>query len=287
MNGFNLSDIQDAKLGTTQLSSIYLRSTELWSDGPHYERQYLTIESLENGNTVSIKSQNSTYKTIQWSTDGTTWTSVTSSTSGELITTLDAGDKLYLKGNNNSYGAMWSVVTKIIVTKSYNLYGNIKSLVYGDNFNVDTFPNSGDCTFWQMFRDTPVIDASNLILPTQLRIVMYSNMFAGCTSLIAPPELPATTTVYQCYNGMFNGCTSLAIAPLLRSSHVDMYSYQGMFMNTQVTSITTYAEELGTDGFKNWLYGVPASGTFTKKATMTLFPEGASGIPSGWTVIDV
>ena len=287
MNGFNLSDIQDAKLGTTQLSSIYLGSTELWSDGPHYERQYLTIESLENGNTVSIKSQNSTYKTIQWSTDGTTWTSVTSSTSGELITTLDDGDKLYLKGNNNSYGAMWSVVTKIIVTKSYNLYGNIKSLVYGDNFNVDTFPNSGDCTFWQMFRDTPVIDASNLILPTQLRSVMYSNMFAGCTSLIAPPELPATTTVYQCYNGMFNGCTSLAIAPLLRSSHVDMYSYQGMFMNTQVTSITTYAEELGTDGFKNWLYGVPASGTFTKKATMTLFPEGASGIPNGWTVVNV
>lgn len=30
MNGFNLSDITDAKLGTTTLGSIYLGSTKLW-----------------------------------------------------------------------------------------------------------------------------------------------------------------------------------------------------------------------------------------------------------------
>ena len=33
MNGFNLSDITDAKLGTTTLGSIYLGSTKLWPLG--------------------------------------------------------------------------------------------------------------------------------------------------------------------------------------------------------------------------------------------------------------
>ena len=39
--------------------------------------------------------------------------------------------------------------------------------------------------------------------------------------------------------------------------------------------------------FDNWLHNVSPTGTFTKKATMTLFPEGANGIPSGWTVVNV
>jgi hypothetical protein len=33
-----------------------------------------------------------------------------------------------------------------------------------------------------------------------------------------------------------------------------------------------------------WLKGVAATGTFTKAASMTTLTEGASGIPSGWTV---
>ena len=46
MNGLNLSNIQDAKLGTTQLSSIYLGSTKLWPTTIDYSKEYLTIESL-------------------------------------------------------------------------------------------------------------------------------------------------------------------------------------------------------------------------------------------------
>ena len=35
-----------------------------------------------------------------------------------------------------------------------------------------------------------------------------------------------------------------------------------------------------------WLDGVSATGTFTKAAEMTSLPEGSSGIPAGWTVVD-
>ena len=40
-------------------------------------------------------------------------------------------------------------------------------------------------------------------------------MFDGCSSLINPPVLPATTLATDCYNQMFYGCTSLINPPVL------------------------------------------------------------------------
>lgn len=36
----------------------------------------------------------------------------------------------------------------------------------------------------------------------------------------------------------------------------------------------------------DWLSGVSSTGTFTKAPTMESLPSGASGIPTGWTVVD-
>lgn len=47
MNGFNLSDITDAKLGATTLGGIYLGSTKLWPTHDH-SQDYFTIESLSD-----------------------------------------------------------------------------------------------------------------------------------------------------------------------------------------------------------------------------------------------
>ena len=41
-----------------------------------------------------------------------------------------------------------------------------------------------------------------------------------------------------------------------------------------------------TDCLKDWVKGVPATGTFTKAASMTTLPTGDSGIPAGWTVVN-
>lgn len=285
MNGFNLSEIQGASLGAASLSSIYLGSTELWSDSPHYERQYLTIESLEDNNAIGWKSNNSTTKTIEWSTDKSTWTSVTSSTSGESLTSLNTGDKLYLRGNNNAYGATWSTWSYFTSTKTFNVYGNIKSLVYGDNFDNNNFPNAST-NFWRMFMNTHVVDASNLILPSQVRSTMYVLMFGSCTSLIAPPVIP-NASAYQSYNSMFYGCTSLTTGPVIYANP-GQQSYANLFDGcTSLSSVTVYATDLGPNGFGNWMNNVAPTGTFTKKAEMTLFPEGKDGIPSGWTVINV
>jgi hypothetical protein len=36
----------------------------------------------------------------------------------------------------------------------------------------------------------------------------------------------------------------------------------------------------------DWLSGVSSTGTFTKAPTMESLASGASGIPTGWTVVD-
>ena len=47
MNGFNLSDITDAKLGTTTLGSIYLGSTKLWPLGTVRQASDVTWDSAQ------------------------------------------------------------------------------------------------------------------------------------------------------------------------------------------------------------------------------------------------
>lgn len=43
-------------------------------------------------------------------------------------------------------------------------------------------------------------------------------MFAGCTSLVSAPKLPATTLAESCYDNMFNGCEKLSSVTMLAPS---------------------------------------------------------------------
>lgn len=290
MNGFNFSEASDIKLGGSTITALYFGSTKLWPlGGIDYSKEYLTIESLADNNRILWKlNGDMAAKTIEWSTDKTNWTSVTATTR-TLITTLNTGDKIYIKGSNASYGATWGKYNYFASDREFNVYGNIMSLIHGDNF-IGNNTLSGQCNFYFMFYNSKVVDASNLILPNACQAHTYSNMFNGCTSLINVPLMQQTTTAYQSNVGMFNGCSSLLDGPILLASSIDAYSYQSMFNGcTLLRSITVYAENLGSYGhaFDNWLLNVSPTGTFTKKSTMTLFPEGASGIPSGWTVVDI
>ena len=124
MNGFNLSDIQDARLGGTQLSAIYLGYTKLWPTYD-YSQEYLTIESLADNNAIRFnksKSSSSPTKTIYWSSDKTTWNSV-SSDSG-TIKTLSNNEKIYIKGNNNNYATSTAAYNYFNSDYEFNISGN-------------------------------------------------------------------------------------------------------------------------------------------------------------------
>ena len=214
-------------------------NSRTWAD------EYLTIESLEDNNTIYLKASSRTFtRTISASTDnGETWTGYTSSTGGSGITlaTLNKGDRLLIKGENSTYGTS-SNYNRFNSTGQFEVKGNIMSLVSGDSFaNADEI--TGTYTFNKLFyQRTGLTSTENLILPaTALTLSCYNSMFYGCTSLTVAPELPATTLATGCYGGMFHGCTSLTSAPsVLPATTLAESCYEEMFNGC--TSLTTAPE---------------------------------------------
>ena len=141
--------------------------------------------------------------------------------------------------------------------------------------------------YHDMFKNTGVTKAP--VLPaTTLEFYCYRGMFSGCTSLNTVPSnmLPATTLAYGCYQILFSDCLSLINAPVLPATVLTDYCYSIMFRGTQVTEITTYADDISASNcLKDWLITVPATGTFHNLGSAT-YPSGSSGIPSGWTEVN-
>ena len=298
MNGLNLSEASDIRLGSSAITALYYGSTLLWPLVPRdYSKEYLTIEAVDNSIIASFeKNTTSISKDIQYSKDKSNWTTISFNTSENAPQVeLNRGEKIYLKGNNSSYGdypggTEYYCNIKIIGNNSnVNLYGNIMSLLYEDDF-INKTTLYRNYTFWYLFRDsTAIIDASNLILPaTTLSERCYYRMFYGCTSLTSAPELHATTLASYCYSGMFNGCTSLTSAPELPATTLLDGCYREMFNNCYNLN---YIKCLATNNIsintcQNWTNGVSSTGTFIKSASATDWETGTFGIPSGWTVQD-
>lgn len=139
-----------------------------------------------------------------------------------------------------------------------------------------------------MFEGCTSLTTAPELPATTLKIQCYSSMFAGCTSLTTAPELPATTLMRSCCFQMFRGCTSLTTAPELPVTTLYDSCYSGMFSNcTNLNSVTCLATDISAAYCTmDWLSGVAANGTFTKAAG-AVWPSGESGIPNGWTVVEV
>lgn len=202
-------------------------------DTDDYANQYFTIESWDDDNVISWKSSGTT-KTVSVSTNnGSTWTNYTSSSSGTPIATLNANEKILIKGNNSTYNsAGGSSYNSFSSTKRINAKGNIMSLINGDNF-AGTTALSDIFTFGGLFRDcTTLIYADELILPaTILKRGCYSGMFRGCSQLLTIPALPATTLVQECYSDMFYSCASISSTPILAATTLADSCYSHMFAN--------------------------------------------------------
>ena len=306
MQGFALNNISDCYVGSNQASAIYLCSTLIWptTPPPHdYSQDYLTFEALEQ------TSFSFTQNDLQYSLDnGSTWTTLTA---GNSTPQLSTGDKILWKQTGLTTNDGIGIFS---ATGNFNACGNIMSLVYGDNFIGQT-TLSQNTMFESLFHScNKIINANNLILPaTTLTQNCYQYMFRYCNFLTTAPELPATTLAIGCYQFMFDDC-DLIVAPELPATTLAQYCYHGMFHSngsltsapelpatTLVTSCyydmfdhcisLNYVKCLATSGqsistLGNWLYDVSATGTFVKDANTT-WPTGASGIPSGWTVINV
>lgn len=281
--------------GVATRKTLYLIPDDVYNGGggddPEYSEQYLTIESLDDDNAIGWKLNDNTAvaKNISYSTDGgQTWATTRATAEGTVIATLNSGDKLLLKGNETTYYGGVNKHSYFTSTGQFNLYGNIMSLLYSDDFeNADTL-TAEDYIFYHLFSNTKVVSAENLVLPaTTLTMGCYSGIFTGCTSLNAAPELPATTLADFCYSAMFFGCTSLTTAPTLPAATLASGCYGAMFSGcTSLNYIKMLATDISAGGTPWWVSGVSATGTFVKNAAMTALPTGDSGIPTGWEVQD-
>ena len=198
-----------------------------------YEEQYLTFEALEDG-TFSF-----TINDLQYSLDdGNTWQTLTAGTS---TPTISAGNKILWKQTGLTPDG-WNGIGSFSSSVKFNVYGNIMSLYYGDEFIGQTDLTGKDYAFGRLFYNRyNLISAENLILPaTTLALACYSNMFSYCESLTTAPELPATTLASECYANMFLGCLSLTKAPELPATTLAEHCYNSMFYNC--SSLTTTPE---------------------------------------------
>jgi len=224
----------------------------------------LTFEAKTAPASVTFTIASAATSPVYISTDGENWSAYTS---GTAIPLTNVGDKVSFRGTNARYASGMDDYSHFSCSNHCYIYGNVMSLIDADHF--DTKKNlTGDCTFFGLFYDY-YYDASarlynhpskTLVLPaTELANYCYYGMFQGCTSLTTAPTLPATELAEYCYSGMFNGCTNLNSVTCLAT-------------NISAANCTT-----------DWLGDVASSGTFNK-ASGIIWPTGASGIPSGWTV---
>lgn len=198
-----------------------------------YEEQYLTFEALEDGTFNFLPFNNNE---IYYSTDGKNWTK------GNSVN-VSVGDKVMWKGemtplpqdHSGGIGTFGSGedANPSVTTISYKAYGNVMSLLYGDNF-IGKTELVGTWTFNCLFRKTKITESHNIIIPvTTLTSHCYWKMFKQCSEMVSMPNLVATTLSDRCYAQMFAQCSSLtdnipSVLPVMGLSD-ECYSY--MFMD--------------------------------------------------------
>lgn len=138
----------------------------------------------------------------------------------------------------------YTVQATDINTYNITVYGNIMSLLYGDDFftNMETM----NYKINRLFANNKILtDASKLVLPA-INLVdnAYSGMFSGCSNLKYPPKvLPATLGPKFCYEIMFQYCTSLICTPIIlltdQTDYTESYGGQCASMFSGCTSLTS------------------------------------------------
>ena len=293
----------------------YIYQNGEWVMNVDWSQEYLTLEALDNNTQFKIHRNNNAV-TANYSLDGgQTWNTLADNV---YTPAVNAGDRVMLKGNINpiaSENYLESGVGNITATGRFNAMGNPNSLISGDSFTAITSYGSKRYALGELFRESTIVSAYNLSLPTQgltekcyramfyysttlvtapsvlpaltTTTYSYNGMFNGCSSLVNPPEIKATTMGQSCCWSMFRDCISLETAPELLAANLNSYCYGQMFSGC--TSLN-YIKMMGSGNysdnfFMNWVYGVANSGTFVKRSTYPI-STGVNGIPSGWTVIN-
>lgn len=217
---------------------------------------YLSFKSTGNS-TVSLTNEGDNAPIVYYSFDRETWTlwdySAISLTDGQIV---------YMYGDNGGDGGQFSKsgskYSHFTMTGTLAGGGNIMSLL-GEDFENYTAVGA-NC---------------------------FNSLFSNNNSIILPPKFPATTLAMMCYGFCFWESKSITETPYLPANPNQRYCYVMMFSGCSNLNKITVGATTWTDGnATSWVSSVAASGTFVCPAELTI-SSGVSGIPSGWTRVDL
>ena len=151
----------------------------------NYLKEYLTFKMHSDGNIIWRAYSNQAIRTISYSKNNGEWAEITSNTGSSAPSiSVVSGDIIKFKGLNTHYCENIFGESHFVSDCVFEIYGNIMSLIYDDNFYGKNVLPSGH-TFCFMFDECENISS-------------ISNL-----------ELPATTLTEDCYNSMFARCKNI------------------------------------------------------------------------------
>jgi hypothetical protein len=171
---------------------------------------YLTFQS-DSSFTLEVNNNTKNWDgTLYYSTDLETWYEW----DGTTINSVD--NKLYLRGTENTVITGNNQNHRWVLTSSNDsnikCIGNIENLLDWEAVESGSHPSMASYCYAYMFYGCTALVSPPALHATTLASSCYRSMFHGCAALVSAPALPATTLASDCYNSMFYGCTSLKIS---------------------------------------------------------------------------
>ncbi len=238
--------------------NVRMGKNESYTPGDHP----LTMQALNNGTTITF--DNKATGPVEYSINNGSWTTLAAAGASGTTSSLNAGDKVYLRGANNTYEDNEGHDSKISCSGPCYVYGNFMSLTH-ESFSSETTLR-GNSAFCNLFKDN-----------TNIRNHPYKDMV-----------LPATKLTEFCYYGMFWECTGLSRSPIMADATASLSEktkccYVNMFYNCSgLYYVTCYSSPADFSYFEPWLVNVQSKGTLVTKSGYE--SNWNDHKPTGWTV---
>ncbi|MBO7428241.1 MAG: leucine-rich repeat protein [Paludibacteraceae bacterium] len=193
---------------------IYYYVAEYEKAIPPTPGNWLCFTAQEANSTISCVNVGGNTPDIQYSIDeGKTWNVLSENGSVELEA---EGDRVFFKGiNPEGFSSSEQKYSQFMMSGKIEASGSVMSLIDGEG--------------------------TSTVIPNDY---CFCNLFARCSALLTPPELPATELKDWCYSGMFGNCANLSYAPELPATEMQRGCYYSMF--TMCTSLTTTPDLIST-----------------------------------------
>ena len=299
---FNFTPTDDGFTATVSWSNYYPSSQRyivvLWN-GVEVLRQQATsnpvvVTNLVGGTTYTIHYEYATNEYVEqtFTTTGVQPLNFTMPDGGDLTLTKN-GTPAAISLLYSINGAPWSAWNETNGIRTITLAADDTVYIRTTSATSTTFSTGQDNYY--TFNSTSTTygggDVMSLLCSNPSNATLnnwcFRRLFSGFVNLATSPNISATVGAdYALYN-MYAG-TSITESPELFITSVNRYMCRNIFANCpNINKITVHFTDISaTNAIGNWLTGVGETGTIYCPQSLVL-PSGASGLPVGWSRVDI